>query len=57
MSTSRFDLLHPDIYRKVPDKQDKVVQDNCRLLSENFQLEILSMLEIILEHRNGYQLQ
>ena len=30
MSTSRFDLLHPDIYRKVPDKQDKVVEDNCR---------------------------
>ena len=25
---SRFDLLHPDIYRKVRVKQDKVLQDN-----------------------------
>ena len=25
---SRFDLLHPDIYSKFIDKQDKVVQDN-----------------------------
>ena len=25
---SRFDLLYPDIYRKVQDKQDKIVQDN-----------------------------
>ena len=27
---SRFDLLHTDIYRKVWDKQDKVVQQNSR---------------------------
>ena len=25
---SRFDLLHPDIYRKVLNKEDKVVQTN-----------------------------
>ena len=27
---SRFDLLHPDIYRKVLNKEDKVVQTNHR---------------------------
>ena len=27
---SRFDLLHPDIYKKVKDKQDKVSQTNRR---------------------------
>ena len=29
---SKFDLLHPDIYRKVLNKEDKVVQTNHRTI-------------------------
>lgn len=54
---SRFDLLHPDIYKKVKDKNKTKYPKLIGVLSGNFQLVILFLPEIIQEESNGFQLQ